>query len=162
MLRLVAEVRWHAKGVQELPWWRSLDDNELTMPVVQASEGAVTWSGRPLQPEVGFRPAIGDVVNRVEADLGLPPERLAGGTRTRMDGWNRCLFSTLAVEWLGFLGCEVARALNQARGSVSRWLSEGLALQQSDESFRKRLTEFQCEFPQSEVLANEDSEASTS
>jgi REP element-mobilizing transposase RayT len=158
VLRLVAEVRWHAKGVQELPWWRSLDDEELTMPVEEASGGAVTWSGRPLPPEVAFRPAISAVVHRVEAALEIPPGRLAGGTRNRMDSWNRCLFSTLAVEWLGFPVYQVARCLHKARGSVSRWLSEGLVLQQTNEPFRNRLAELRREFPQSEVLANGVSE----
>jgi len=157
ILRLVAEVRWHAKRVQELPWWRSLDDHELTMPIDEAPEGAVSSSGRPLQPELALRPAIEDVVSRVESILNLPPGRLAGGTRTRIDAWNRCLFSTLAVEWLGFPAYKVSRVLNKARGSVSRWLSEGLLLQQSDESFRNRLAEFRREYPQSEVLEDEDS-----
>ncbi len=137
----------------------SLDDNELTMPVEDASEEAVTWSGRPLPPEAALRPAIGEVVHRFEAALELPPGRLAGGTRTRMDGWDRCLFSTFAVEWLGFPVHQVARALKKARGSVSRWLSEGLVLQQSNESFRNHLAELRREFPQPEALAQEDSEA---
>ena len=42
VLRLVAEVRWHAKGVQELPWWRSLDDEELTMSIEETSGDTVT------------------------------------------------------------------------------------------------------------------------
>jgi hypothetical protein len=106
--------------------------DELTMPVEDAYAGAVTWSGRPLQPEVELRSPIGEIVHRFEAAMELPQGRLAGGTRTRMDGWNRCLFSTFAVEWLGFPAYQVARALNKARGSVSRWLSEGLVLQQSN------------------------------
>ena len=159
VLRLVAEVRWHAKRVQELPWWRSLDDEELTMSIEETSGDTVTWSGRPLQPKVAYRPAISDVVHRVEEALEISPGRLAGGTRNRTDGWNRCLFSTLAVEWLGFPVYQVARALNMARGSVSRWLSEGLVLQQSNGSFRSRLAELRCEFPQPEVMAGDVSEA---
>ncbi len=130
---------------------------ELTMPIDEAPEGAVIWSGRPLQPELALRPPIEDVVSRVESILNLPPGRLAGGTRTKIDAWNRCLFSTLAVEWLGFPVYKVSRVLNKARRSVSRWLSEGLVLQQSHESFRNRLAEFRREYPQSEVLENEDS-----
>ena len=75
VLRLVAEVRWNAKGIRELPWWRSLDDNEITMPVEEASKRAVTWSGRPLQQSnEAFRPRL------VELRRIFPhSEVLAGG-----------------------------------------------------------------------------------
>jgi hypothetical protein len=63
------------------------------------------------------------------------------------------------VEWLGLPAYQVALALNKAQGSVSRWLSEGLVLQQSNESFLNHLAELRREFPQSESLPQEDSEA---
>jgi len=73
------------------------------------------------------------------AEMGIPAEHLAGGGRSRILSWYRCLFATFTVSWLGHPVKNVAAALGKAPGSVSRWLGEGLELQLSAPSFRSGL-----------------------
>jgi REP element-mobilizing transposase RayT len=138
-LRTIAELRLHERELTSLPWWREVREDDQTIAENAAPPGAVMYSGQPLPPESHRRPPLGDVLQKVEKSLNLPEGHLKGGTRSQLDSWYRCLFCTLAVSWLGFSNKEVTCCLNKGRNSVSRWLSEGYRLQQSDPEFLENL-----------------------
>jgi REP element-mobilizing transposase RayT len=153
-LRAVAEERWYDRSVRCLPWWRKVNDDELTMPNRIPPPEAEKFDGRPLPPEQHLRPPARLVLEHFEARNKLPAGRLAGSSRTCSDRWYRCMFSTFAVCWLGFRVCEVARLLNKAPGSVSRWIADGHELQLSNVAFRADLASLRREvesLPVSEI-----------
>ena len=138
-LRMVAEERWFRAGIRDLPWWRTVDDDDETVEVERAPDGATDFSGQPLAVEMCRRPSLERVFEVFEDELGIPAAQIAGGGRSRILSWYRCLFATFAVSWLAYPTKDVAAALGKASGSVSRWLGEGLELQLSEPSFRMRL-----------------------
>jgi hypothetical protein len=140
-LRAVAESRWARRGVRDLPWWRTVQDDDETVSPDNAPAQAQDFAQQPLQPEEPSRPPLRTVLRLFEHHLGVPPNQLAGRRRHRQTSWYRQLFVTFSVSWLGFAAKEVAEVLDKASGSVSRWLSEGLLRQQSEPSFRSCLDE---------------------
>jgi len=140
-MRSVAEERWFRAGVRNLPWWRTVDDDEQTLPKMHAPSHAEDYSGQPLEPEEHNRPAISQVLNIFEDELEIGIGQIAGRSRKRLLSWHRCLFVTYSVSWLGHSAKKVAGVIDKSPGSVSRWLSEGLELQRSDPDFRLRLSQ---------------------
>jgi hypothetical protein len=138
-LRLVAEERWFRAGVRELPWWRTVDEDDETLAVEDAPDGATDFAGQPIPEDTARLPSLANVLEVFEAELGIPAQHLTGGGRSRLLSWYRCLFATFAVSWLGHPVKDVAAALGKAPGTVSRWLGEGLELQLSQQSFRMGL-----------------------
>ena len=138
-LRLVAEERWFRAGVRDLPWWRAVDEDDETLAIEHAPDDATDFAGQPLPEEEARRPSLANVLEVFEAELSIPGQHLAGGGRSRLLPWYRCLFATFAVSWLGHPVKDVAAALGKAPGSVSRWLGEGLELQLAEPSFRSGL-----------------------
>ncbi len=138
-LLLVAEQRWFRAGVRELPWWKTLDEDDETLAVKDAPEDATDFEGQPIPEEESWRPSLSTVLDVFEAEMGVPAQHLAGGGRSRILSWYRCLLATFAVSWLGHPVKYVAAALGKAPGSVSRWLGEGLELQLSEPSCRSGL-----------------------
>lgn len=138
-LQLVADLRWDGVRIQKLPWWRGVEDAQLTMPNKTPPPEARTFDEKPLPPENHLRPAAEMVLDFFESRVGLPAGRLSGGSQTRLDSRYRRLFSTLSVCWLGFRVCDIAVLLNKAPGSVSRWIAEGQVLQCADAEFRSTL-----------------------
>ena len=132
---------WNDTPLDDLPWWQDLDDAELTMPNSDPHPEAKMFDGKSLPPEEHLRPAPGSVLEFFEARVGLPTGRLSGRNQTRLDSRYRRMFSTLAVCHLGFPVNEIAHLLNKAPGSVSRWLSEGYELLQSNTSFQNDLAD---------------------
>jgi REP element-mobilizing transposase RayT len=141
---VAAEV-WSGECLQRLPWWRTVDDAELTMDNEVPPPEAETFEGRPLPPEEPRRPQLSLVLELFESWYGVPEGSLAGKSRTGRDSSYRCMFSTFAVCWLGFRVCDVSRLLDKAPGSVSRWIAEGHRLQRSEGEFRDSLARLRCE-----------------
>ncbi len=138
-LRAVAEARWFRAGVRELPWWRTVDDDEQTVSVERAPGQARDFAGQPLAPEQRWRPPLTAAFEAFEHQLGIGSGQLAGRRRTRLLSWYRCLFATFAVSWLDHPANKVAAVLDKGAGSVSRWVAEGLELQLSEPSSRSKL-----------------------
>ena len=138
-LRLVAQQRWFRTGVRELPWWRAVDEDDETLAVKDAPEDATDFEGQPIPEEEARRPSLSKALEVFAAEMGIPAENLAGGGRSRILSWYRCLFATFTVSWLGHPVKNVAAVLGKAPGSVSRWLGDGLELQLSEPSFRSAL-----------------------
>lgn len=138
-LRTVSEARWLRADVRELPWWKSLGDNEQTLAVENAPADATDFTGQALAPEEQCRPPLVAVLDAFENELGIARSGLSGHGRTSLMSWHRCLFATFSVSWLGHPAKAVAQVLDKGPGSVSRWVAEGLELQLSDASFRSQL-----------------------
>ena len=138
-LRAVAEARWFKKGVRELPWWRTAGDDEQTIPTGNEPPESVDFADQPVAPEPSTRPPLQRVLEVFERDIGVAPGDLSGRLRTTLLAQHRRLFATFAVSWLGHTAKDVAGVLDKSRGAVSGWISEGLALQLTELSFRKRL-----------------------
>ncbi len=138
-LRAVAEARWFRAGVQELPWWKTVDDDEETAPLDGAPGDAREIAGQPLAPEQRRRPPLEEALEAFEREVGVGPGQLAGRRRTRLLSWYRCLFATFAVSWLDHPTKKVAEVLNKGAGSVSRWVAEGLELQLTERTVRSKL-----------------------
>jgi hypothetical protein len=138
-LRSTLVVAWKDTPLEKLPWWQEVNDKELTMPNVKPPPEAEMFDGQRMPPEEHLRPAPESVLEYFEARYGLPTGRLSGNSQSRIDSRYRRLFSTIAVCRLGFRVNEIARLLNKAPGSVSRWISEGYELLLSDATFRNDL-----------------------
>lgn len=154
-VRFVAEVRWLSTGVKRLPWWRTAPDKDETVGRDDLPDGAVDFLGQPLPPERFQRPDLPKVVRFFERECGLAPGELAGQSRVRILAYNRAMFATFAVSWLGYRSKDVAAVLAKAPGSVSRWVSEGLDTQRSNERFRNAIANlrerFQEEWPETDI-----------
>ena len=155
-VRVVAEARWLSVGVQNLPWWRTVNDNHETMPRDDAPEDSVDYLGRPLPADKHHRPRLEAVLQLFEDAVGLASGDLAGCSRVSLLSWYRCMFATFAVSRLGYPTKETAQVLDKASGSVSRWVSDGLHLQQLNSDFRCALDQlvvrFAHEWPDADVL----------
>jgi hypothetical protein len=139
-VRAVAEARWLNADVRELPWWRTVDDDDETVPPALAPCKAELFNGEA-PPSPNRMPSLDAIIQKVEAQVGLAPEQLRGRGRTRYEGWCRCLVTTLCLGILGYRARDLARCLDKSSVSVSRWLSEGRQLQLIDPGFRDRLSE---------------------
>jgi len=138
-LRIVAEERWLRAGVRELPWWKTVNNDDETVAADAAPAGAQDFAGQPLAPEGWSRPPLAETLEVFEHEMDIPRGHLVGSGRSRFLSWHRCLFATFASSWLGHPVKEVAATLHKAPGSVSRWLGAGLELQISEPDFRTRL-----------------------
>jgi hypothetical protein len=154
----VAAESWSGECFQRLPWWRTIDDGELTMHNETPPPEAETFDGRPLPPEEPRRPPLPLVLELFESWYGVPKGSLAGNSRTRRDSRHRCMFSTFAVCWLGFRVCDVSRLLDKAPGSVSRWIDEGHRLQRSDGDFCDSLARLRCEIDAAQAAGDSETE----
>ena len=82
-LRAVSEARWLQNGVRDLPWWRTVRDDDETVSSEDAPSGAQDFAGQPLEPERQRRPDLSDVVVLFERKLEIAPGQLAGRSRVR-------------------------------------------------------------------------------
>ncbi len=101
-LRVVAEQLWFRAGVWELPWWRTVDEDDETLALQDAPEDAADFEGQSLPEEEARRPTLATVLEVFEAEMGVPAEHLAGAGRPRTLPWCRRIFATLTVSWLGY------------------------------------------------------------
>jgi hypothetical protein len=62
-LRLVAEQRWLCTGVRELPWWRTVDEDDETLASRDAPDNATDFEGQPLPEAEERRPPLSTVLN---------------------------------------------------------------------------------------------------
>jgi hypothetical protein len=98
-------------------------------------------SGRPEEGQVQSRYKARIVLELFEECNDIPTRRLVARSRTRLDRWFRCMFSTSAVCRLGFRVGAVTQVLIKTPGSMSRGIGEGHELQLSDGAFRARRAE---------------------
>jgi putative transposase len=137
-VRAVAEARWLNADVRDLPWWRTVPDDDETVLRHLAPDNAELFNGEP-PPTPEVRPPVDSIIETANDYLGLTPNQLSGRGRTRYESWCRCLVTTLAVGNLGYRAKDLAEHLDKSSVSVSRWLSEGMQLELVDPEFRRLL-----------------------
>jgi hypothetical protein len=136
-VRDVAEARWAARKVSELPWWiEAADDDEIAD--ARRHPDATSFDGRALAEE-RLALELGEFVARMETVSGRSladlASRFKGSALTR----RRIEFATLAVGRYGLRVCDIAALLRKHPNSVTKWLNRGLRLERDDPGFKERL-----------------------
>ncbi len=136
-VRAVAEARWLATGVEDLPWWKQARDaDEIATPDFHPD--AKTFEEHTLEDDrlVIDLDEFGTLFEQFSehriADLSSPlrsPELIRG----------RVELTTLAVGRYGIRSTEVAILIAKHPSSLARWLRLGLRQERNDGAFRGRL-----------------------
>jgi len=136
-VRAVAEARWFAQGLQQLPWWAGANDADEVVPLDRRPD-AMTIDGLSLAEN---RPTLelADFVGRFEFYSGHALSALSSPHRTPALIQGRVELTLLAVVRYGFQSRIVAGLLHKNRSSLTRWLNTGLRLQHHDPEFRNRI-----------------------
>jgi REP element-mobilizing transposase RayT len=142
-IRSVAETRWAAADVSDLPWWaeaRHVD--EIADP--NRHSKATTFDRQRLAED---RAELGlpDFVVRFESASGYRLDDLASRFRNEQYIRGRIEFSLVAVSRYGFRACDIAARLCKGRNSVTRWLNRGLCDERDDPEFSERINRLDAE-----------------
>ena len=133
-VRAVAEARWFAEGVENLPWWKGASD-EGEIASLDRHPGATTFDDRIL--ETAHRSLkLWDFVARFERHSDHSIEDLASPLRSRDLIHSRIELSMLAVARYGFQSRVIADLINKHPTSVTRWLNSGLRMERMGTTFR--------------------------
>ena len=135
-----------------------MDEDDETVGADNAPEDATAFEGQPVPAGGTRRPSLIAALRVLEAEMGIPAELLTGRGRSRILSWQRCLFASFAVSWLGHPVKEVADVSGKAGGSVSRWVSDGLELQLSAPSVRAGLEQMRAALLAAPAEAGRDGE----
>ena len=136
-VRAVAEARWFAQGIEELPWWKGARD-ATEIVEQQTHPEAKTFDGRSLEndrPSVSFDRFVELFVQfsgHSIADLSSP-------LRTSELIRGRVELTVLAVSRFGLRSSEIAALINKHPSSLTRWLNLGLRQERKDLGYRYRL-----------------------
>ena len=141
LVRQIQEQKWLKQRVRKLPWWQNVADNEQTIEDDHAPDNAVWFDGDRLALHEADPVSLADLRRWFENAHPSSRGRLAARSQTTEDCHSRRLFTLLATLEMGHPNIEVARALQRNPSSVSRWLSEGLALKNEDPAFSQQLEE---------------------
>jgi hypothetical protein len=136
-IRSVAEARWAAAGVPDLPWWASANHvdeiaNAAQHPEVETFDGQLLAEDRAKLDLLGF-------ADRYESVSGYDLDELASRHRSKRRLTGRIEFCVLAVLKYGLRICEIATLLGKGRNSVTRWLNQGLRREHDNPEFAARL-----------------------
>jgi REP element-mobilizing transposase RayT len=138
--REVAEARWVAGNVSELPWWVGANnDDEIANP--SRHPAATTFDGRRLDEERAELD-LSDFSLRMQSVSGRSFTELSSRTRSADQTRGRIEFTTLAVGRYGLRVCDVAALLRKHPNSITNWLNSGLRLERDDLEFKRRLDQF--------------------
>ena len=136
-VRAVAEARWFAQGVENLPWWKGAsDEGEIASPDLHP--GARTFDDRFLETDLRSL-ELGAFVARFERHSDHSIEDLASPLRSPDLIRGRIELSMLAVARYGVQSRVIADLVNKHPASVTRWLNSGLRMERDDPEFRKRI-----------------------
>lgn len=136
-IRAVAEARWLAQGLEELPWWkeaRTADEivEHETHPEATTFDGGSPNIDRLSVDLADFAPLFERFSDHSIADLSSPL-RKPDLTRGRIE------LTTLAVTRFEIRSIDIADLIGKHRSSITRWLNIGLLQLRNDRSFRLRL-----------------------
>lgn len=136
-IRQVAELRWDASGITNLPWWKEATHADEIVDG-NTHPDAVTFEGRRLAEE---RKELGltEFVLRFQAASGHMVEDLASRCRSTALLEARVEFCLMAIVRYGFQSRDIASFLNKHGSTISRWLRLGLQKEQDDPDFIHRL-----------------------
>ena len=136
-IRAVAEARWLAKGLEELPWWKDARDADETAEH-ETHPQATTFNGESLNND---RPSIdlSDFAPLFERFSGHPIADLSSPLRTPELTRGRVELTTLAVTRIRIRSSDIANLIDKHRSSMTRWLKIGLRRLRDDRGFRLHL-----------------------
>ena len=136
-VRAVAEARWFAQGLEELPWWkRARDATEIAEQ--QTHPEARTFDGRSLENDRPFV-SLTSFVDLFERFSGHSIADLSSPLRTSELIQGRVELTVLAVSRFGLRSSEMATLINKHPSSLTRWLNLGLRQERENLDFRSRL-----------------------
>ena len=136
-IRAVAEARWLAQGLDDLPWWKDARTADEIAEHEKHPE-ATTFDGESLNIDrlpvdlADFAQLFERFSDHSIVDLSSPL-RTPDLTRGRIE------LTTLAVTRFEFRSIEIADLIDKHRSSVTRWLNIGLHRLRNDCGFRHRL-----------------------
>ena len=116
-VRSVAEARWAAAGVPDLPLWAHANHVDEIASADQHPE-AETFDGQRLAEERAQLNLL-EFVDRFESASGYDLDELASRHRSMRHITGRTEFCVLAVSRYGLKACEIAALLRKGRNSVS-------------------------------------------
>ena len=136
-VRAVAEARWFAQGLEDLPWWKGARDaieivEQQTHPEAKTFDGQFLENDRPSVSIANFVEFFEQFSGHLIADLSSP-------LRTSELICGRVELTVLAVSRFGLRSSEIAKLINKHPSSLTRWLNLGLRQERDDHSFRNRL-----------------------
>jgi REP element-mobilizing transposase RayT len=136
-VRDVAEARWAAQNVSELPWWvDAASDDEIADP--HRHPAARSFDGQTLA-EARRELEFGEFVSRMEAASRISLADLSSRSRNSTLTRQRIELATLAIGRYRLRVCDIAALLGKHPNSVAKWLNRGLRLERNDTEFRARL-----------------------
>ena len=136
-VRAVAEARWFALGVEDLPWWKDARDADEIAGQEHHPE-ATTFDGRSLE-EDRLPVTLPVFAELFEQFSGHSIEELSSPLRAAALTRGRIELTILAVVRFGLPSTEVAHLINKHPSSMTRWLNLGLSRGQEDLLFRDRI-----------------------
>ena len=136
-IRAVAEARWAASRVSDLPWWSEARHVDEIADLDQHPE-ATTFDGRHLAEE-RRQLELSEFAALFESASGHSLSDLSSRYRTDRYVNGRVEFSLLAVNRYGFRVRDVSALLCKSGNSVTRWINRGLSCERDDEEFRTRI-----------------------
>lgn len=136
-VRVVAETKWFAKGLRQLPWWKHARDvNEIAKPAdhpeATAFDGQSLGDNRPTLPVGDLAELFAETTGHSISDLSSPL-RISTLTEGRIE------LTLLAVTRFAVRSGDLAALLNKHPSSLTRWLNEALRREKEDCEFRDRI-----------------------
>jgi len=136
-VRAVAEARWFAQGLEELPWWKGARDageivEQETHPEAKTFNGQSLENNRPSVALADFVELFEQFSEHSIVDLSSPLK-----TPALVKG--RVELTLLGVSRYGFRSSDLASLINKHPSSMTRWLNEGISREREDPTFRDRI-----------------------
>ena len=122
-LRLASSQRLGHEAVRDLPWWRSVPDNEAFEAAKSVNEADRIQAGDSLPHLPCRQRSVDRVLLRFAEAMKVAPTLLCGRSRSPKAACLRRVFVFVAAEHLGLPIKEIARVLAKNPGSVSRILA---------------------------------------
>jgi len=136
-VRAVAEARWMARGIEDLPWWKGARDADEIVEPARHPE-ARTFDGHSLKEERSTL-ALGDFTRLFEYFSGHSIPDLSSPLRNPTLIRGRIEFKALGVSRYGLRSVDIASLINKHPSSLTRWLNLGLIQEREYPIFRARL-----------------------
>jgi REP element-mobilizing transposase RayT len=137
-VRLVAEARWHERGVRSLPWWEGVSNDDQLIELEDAGK-AVDYREHVIEtPSVG-KVELEHVASAVCEATSTTIEALRGRSRSLEVAAARRVFAVVAVEHLDHRVGDIAAFVQKHPGSVSRWLETPPTADRNPESVQRVL-----------------------
>ena len=136
-IRAVAEAKWSTCDFEDLPWWRRpKNPDEIADPNIHPE--ATTFEGIALAENRKQFP-LEEFATRFEKAARISISQLSSRSRSGIQIRGRIEFSIVAVSRYGYRVCDVATLVKKHRSSVTLWLNKGLAWENTNPDFARRL-----------------------